>query len=115
MKDFLNRQPTRAGRRKIIYEDGTVEYVTVEMADEPTVEGTFLNREAFMALQGFEETETVFDADGSITETNSFGDVLHTEFNPDGSIVETFTNENGLSIKKTTTFNADGSITTKLS
>ena len=114
MKDFLDRQPTQAGRRKITYEDGTSEYVTVEMADEPTVDGTPLNREAFMALQGFADANTVFNDDGSIVETNAYGDVLLTEFNDDGSITETFTNTDNLSIKKITTFNEDGSITVSL-
>ena len=54
MKDFLDRIPTQAGRRKITHADGTSEYVTVEMADEPSVEGTPLNRAAFMALRGIE-------------------------------------------------------------
>ena len=37
MKDFLDRIPTQVGRRKITHADGTSEYVTVEMADEPSV------------------------------------------------------------------------------
>lgn len=110
MKDFLDRQPTKVGRRKLTYEDGTSEFVTVSMADEPTEEGTPLNREAFLALQGFEGNTTVFNADGSITETNASGDSLTTFFNADGSIIERFTNAHGLSIAKTTTFSEDGSI-----
>lgn len=115
MKDFLDRQPTKVGRRKLTYEDGTSEFVTVTMADEPTEEGTHLNREAFLALQGFESIETKFNSDGSITETNSNGEVVETIFNADGSITERFTNKNGLSIAKTTIFNADGSITEEVS
>lgn len=114
MKDFVDRQSTKAGRRKITYEDGRSEFVTVEIADQPTVEGTALNREAFMALQGFEETYTVFNPNGSITETNVLGESLTTVFNPDGSIAEIFTNKDGLSVEKMTVFNADGSITTSL-
>lgn len=110
MKDFVDRQPTMAGRRKITYEDGTSEFVTVEMADEAIEPGTALNREAFMALQGFETTDTVFNDDGSITETNALGETLLTMFNEDGSITEMFTNTNGLAITKTTTFNENGSI-----
>lgn len=115
MKDFLDRQPTKVGRRKLTYEDGTSEFVTVTMADEPTEEGTPLNRNALMALQGFESATTSFNNDGSIIETNSNGDVLTTIFNVDGSITERFTNANGLSIAKTTIFNADGSITERVS
>lgn len=110
MKEFIDRQPTKAGRRKITYEDGRSEFVTVEMADEPTLEGTPLNRKAFMILQGFETMDTVFNDDGSITETNSVGDTLVTTFNDDGSITETFTGVSGFVLTKTTTFNSDGSI-----
>lgn len=114
MKDFKDRQPTQVGRRKITHADGTSEYVTVEMADEPTREGTPLNREAFMAVQGFEENETVFNEDGSITETNAQGEQMKTVFNADGTIDEIFTNKDGLKIGKRTTFNADGSISETL-
>lgn len=110
MKDFLDRQPTKAGRRKLTYGDGTSEFVTVEMADEPTREGTPLNREAFMALQGFQETKTVFNDDGSITETNEKCEMMVTTFDADGSITKTFTNVDGLSISLKAVFNSDGSI-----
>lgn len=110
MKDFLDRQPTQAGRRKLTYLDGRSEFVMVEMADEPTREGTPLNREAMMALQGFQETKTVFNDDGSITETNEKGETLVTVFNADGSITKTFTNVDGVTIALKTVFNDDGSI-----
>ena len=110
MKDFLDRIPTQAGRRKITHADGTSEYVTVEMADEPSVEGTPLNRAAFMALQGFEAFHVTFNDDGSITETNALNEPLDTVFNSDGTIDETFTNKNGLKIGLKTKFNPDGSI-----
>lgn len=114
MKDFTDRQPTQAGRRKITYADGSSEFVTVEMADEPTREGTPLNREAFMALQGFQENTTVFNTDGSITETNEKGETTVTVFNADGSITETFTNAEGVKISKKTSFLSDGSIKEEL-
>ena len=103
MRDFIDRQPIKAGRRKLIKENGNVEYVTVEVADEATVEGTLLNREAMMALQGFQSTSTEFMPDGSIVETNSVGDTLTTTF-PEGSIsLETFTSATtGISISKRT-------------
>lgn len=75
--------------------------------------GTPLNRENMMALQGFQAKTTVFNSDGSITETNSKGDILTTTFNADGSITETFVGEK--TITKTTTFNADGSISEVIS
>lgn len=114
MKDFLDRQPTRAGRRKLIFDDGEVKYATVEMADDPTEEGTTLNREAFMNLQGFGYNHTHFNDDGSISETNALGETVITSFNEDGSITEIFTNANGLKIGKKTSFNDDGSITEEL-
>lgn len=114
MKDFVDRLPTQAGRRKITHADGTSEYVTVEMADEPSVEGTPLNRAAFMALQGFETFHVTFNVDGSITETNALNEPLDTVFNSDGTIDETFTNKDGLKIGIKTKFNPDGSISGNL-
>lgn len=110
MKDFKDRQPTKAGRRKLTFDDGTSKFATVEMADEPTAEGTALNREAFMALQGFAENTTIFNADGSITETNALGEEMKTVFNADGTIDEIFTNRDGSKIGKRTIFRSDGSI-----
>lgn len=110
MKDFVDRLPTEVGRRKITHENGTSEYVTVEMADNPTVIGTPLNREAFMALQGFEAFHVAFNDDGSITETNALNEPLDTVFNTDGTIDETFTNKDGMKIGIKTKFNLDGSI-----
>lgn len=110
MKDFLDRIPTQAGRRKITHADGTSEYVTVEMADEPSVEGTPLNREAFMALQGFETKNTKFNEDKSVTETNANGDILTTTFPTDAISLETFKGKDGQTISKRTVANSDGSI-----
>lgn len=114
MKDFMDRQPTRAGRRKITYADGRVEYVTVEMADEPTREGTPQNREAFMAVQGFQDTKTTFNPDGTIDESTAEGGNTKTIFNGDGTIDEIFTNAEGVKIALRTTFNDDGTISTDL-
>lgn len=70
--------------------------------------GTPINRELLMAIQGFEAKTTTFNDDGSITETNGLGHKKTTKFNADGSITETFVGEK--TITKTTTFNSDGSI-----
>lgn len=110
MKDFMDRQPTQVGRRRITYANGREEYVTVEMADEPTREGTPLNREAFMAVQGYETILTEFKADGSIVETNANGETQETVFNADGTITETFTNTEDVRLTKITYFRDDGSI-----
>ena len=79
-----------------------------------STQGTWINRRAMMAVQGFFGTTTVFNNDGSITETNEDGDTLVTTFNQDGSIVETFTSGSQV-IVKTTVFNQDGSITETIS
>ena len=110
MKDFKDRQPTKPGRRKVTFSDGRVEYVTLEMADEPTEVGTPLNRETFMNLQGFAEENTTISengntttvkinhADGGKTETKIIvvSDTLT-------RVLKTYTNAGGLSITKETT------------
>lgn len=73
------------------------------------VQGTPLNRANMMAIQGFHSQNTVFNSDGSITQTNSSGDTLKTIFNADGSILEIFTSGNRV-IKKTTTFKSNGDV-----
>lgn len=75
--------------------------------------GTPINRENLMAIQGFENRNTVFNDDGSISETNYKNETLTTVFNDDGSITETFIGEK--TIVKTTRFNDDGSITEEVS
>lgn len=40
---FIDRQSTKPGRYKVTKEDGSSEYITLERADEPSVEGTPLN------------------------------------------------------------------------
>lgn len=113
MKDFVDRIPGdgKTNRYKLTMENGgAVEYAVIERADEPSEIGTPLNREAFMAVQGFEENTTVFEEDGSITETNALGETLITTFNSDGTIDEVFTNIDGMKIGKRTTFLPNGSI-----
>lgn len=68
--------------------------------------GTPLNRDYLMAMQGFDSVETVFNSDGSIVETNALGETKTTTFNNDGSITETFVGEK--TITKTTSFTNDG-------
>lgn len=76
--------------------------------------GTPINREALMAIQGFISTNTVFKEDGSIEETNSKGQKKTTTFKNDGSVVEVFVGEK--TITKTITFDeVNGTITEVLS
>jgi hypothetical protein len=85
-----------------------------EFIDKTTsVSGTPINRANLMAIQGFIAKTIVFNANGSIVETNGNGETLTTVFNTDGSITETFVGSK--TITKTTTFNTDGSISEVLS
>lgn len=78
----------------------------IEFIDKTTEQnGTPISRENLMAMQGFIANNTVFNADGSITETNGKGEVLTTVFNNDGSITETFVG--GKTITKTIVFSGN--------
>lgn len=86
----------------------------IEFIDKTsTTSGTPINRANLMAIQGFVAKTTVFNADGSITETNGKGEKLTTVFNANGSITQTFVGTK--TIVKTTTFNTDGSISEVIS
>lgn len=81
----------------------------IEFIDKSeNVNGTPLNREKMMAIQGFVGNEIKFNSDGSIEETNQYGEKKITKFNNDGSVEETFVGEK--TITKTTYFNSDGGI-----
>ena len=81
----------------------------IEFIDRTSTKtGTPINRANLMAIQGFVAKTTVFNDDGSITETNGKGEALRIVFNADGSITETFVGEKTL--VKTTRFNSDGTI-----
>ena len=75
--------------------------------------GTPINRENLMAVQGFVANTTVFNKDGSITETNSKGETLTTTFNDDGTITQKFVGKK--TITKTTIFNTNGGISEVIS
>ena len=86
----------------------------IEFIDKTsTTSGTPINRANLMAIQGFEAKTTVFNADGSIVETNGKGEKLTTVFNADGSIKQTFVGTK--TIVKTTTFDTNGSISEVIS
>lgn len=112
MVDVKDRVPGdgKANRKKLTFDDGTVQYAKVEFADDAVEPGTPVNRELLMDLQGFAAKTTAFNADGSITETDpNSGAVKTTVFNSSGSITETL-KKDGSSITKTTTFLANGNI-----
>ena len=75
--------------------------------------GAYSKEQINTLLQGFVEKETVFNSDGSITETGSDGSTKVTTFG-DGVITEVY-QAGALTATKTTTFNADGSITESIS
>ena len=52
MKDVLNRIPKYPNRKKITHEDGTIEYVTIEYADEPQEKGTPIDSALFKSIKG---------------------------------------------------------------
>lgn len=110
MRNFKNRVPTQPNRKKITFEDNQeVRYATVEFADNPTDEGTPINRDNIMAVQGLDSSLTNFNSDGTITTNYPDGTIVKVTFNPDGTILETVTNDAQI-INKKTTFNANGSI-----
>ena len=86
----------------------------IEFIDKTTTQsGTPINRANLMAIQGFVANTTVFNADGSITETNGKGEKLTTTFNTDGSITEKFVGSK--TITKKTSFNSNGNISEVIS
>lgn len=58
-------------------------------------------------LRGYEQSNTVFNSDGSITTTYSNGVVEKTVFNANGSITQTLTMGSVITTK-TTTFTSNG-------
>ena len=64
-------------------------------------------------LHNNNSSKVVFNADGSIVETNSLGQKKTTVFQGENVIVETFVGEKTL--VKTTTINSDGTITEEIS
>lgn len=47
---FVDRVPKYPGRYRVVHADGTVEYITMTRADEPSTAGTLLNAETFNAM-----------------------------------------------------------------
>lgn len=90
MIDFIDR--VYSGKKVIKYEDGTTETVTIENAEDATVEGTPINRENLMAIQGFIGMTTEKLTNGDILQTNAEGHTLLTH-KENGVITQTFTGE----------------------
>lgn len=76
--------------------------------------GAVADESTIILYEGFRSRETVFEEDGNITETDEDGYVRKTIFGDDGNITEYLYRPDGSLIRtKTTTFNADGSISDK--
>lgn len=86
----------------------------VEFIDKTTERaGTPINREALMAIQGFESVTMVCNPDdGSITKTNGLGQTLTIKYNTNGTTTETFVGDK--TITKTISF-SDGKVVFKIS
>lgn len=89
MINFQDRIPLNPNRYKMTDSDDVESYVVLERADNATVTGTVLNREAFMAIQGFIASETSISKSNGITtiqEINSKGDTLNTTISKSDNI-----------------------------
>lgn len=115
MYDFVDRVQTNPNRIKLTAVEGQENVYDYTKPGTVSEQGTDINRTAMLAIQGFQAKNTVFNDDGSITETNGLGQTMKTIFKDDGSIVEEFTGIGSKKITKTTTFKSDGSISEVIS
>lgn len=113
VKDRVVQYPHRYKLVPVSGQDSTYDMVAVPGTVSET--GTAINRALLLATQGFYGNQTVFNPDGSITETNPDGNTKVTVFDDvNDKIVETFTAGTYIAVK-TTTFNPDGTITEVIS
>ena len=111
MQLVKNRVPRYPGRVTLAPVSGNIYDMT--RSDQPTQDGTPVNAALLNAIYGFDNIKTTF-SNGSITQSDSStGAQIVTVFNSNGSITETFS-QGGTSLVKTTTFGSDGSITESL-
>lgn len=119
MKDFIDRISGKPNRYKMTKEnDGSSEYVTMQLEDEASKVGTPLNREAFMAVQGFRGADTTISKSGNATTIiTDFADGgksvtnISKDISGNTIITELYTGFSGESIKKTTTISKSGDVT----
>ena len=108
MELVIDRAPQYPGRVTITPVSGNT--YTITRADQPTQPGTQIDAGLFNSYLGFDNLNTTFGSDGSITQTDpNTGATLKTTFNSDGSITETLS-QNGRSITKRTSFGSNGNI-----
>lgn len=114
MINFRDRLPTKPNVKKITKSDGSFETVTIEYADDPTYDGTPINRKSMMAIQGFIGATTTFNSNGDISQNFDNGNRTIVKFLEDGSIEQILIDSEGQSITKKTIFEEDGSIVTEV-
>lgn len=108
MQLVKNRVPQYPGRVTITPVSGNT--YTITRADQPTQTGTQIDAGLLNSYLGFDNLNTTFNSDGSITQADpNTGASRTVTFNSNGTITETLA-QGGDSISKTTTFNSDGSI-----
>lgn len=111
MLNFIDRIPTFPNRKKITKQDGTVEYVTIEYADEPTNGGTSINKYSMNKIQDLTNYNVKFFEDGRIEKVFNDNSKVITSFPENGNIIQEYFDENNKkSLKKTTIFEVGGNI-----
>lgn len=73
---FVDRQSTYPNRYKITHTNGTVEYVVLERADNPTVTGTPLTAATFNQMVGWVGLKNMLADGNTILSSNQYGDTL---------------------------------------
>lgn len=110
MENFINRVPTFPNKKKIVFSDGRTEFAEITNADEPTKDGTRLNKLSLNKMQDLVDYEISF-GETDITQTYFDKSKSVTTFGDDGSIIESYYDSgNELSLVKTTSFDDDGNI-----
>lgn len=113
MIDVKDRVPAKPGRVKITKEDGSVEYVIIERADEPVEGGTPINKALFDSILNDLNSKviapTVAGENGQVLtvdgEGNTKWNTPNTVSTPDNDVLTCSYNSNGSSVSKTITIN----------
>ncbi len=111
MLNFIDRIPTFPNRKKITKQDGTIEYATIEYADEPTKNGTIINKYSMNKIQDLTNYNIKFYNDGRIEKIFIDNSKVITSFPENGNILQEYFDENSQkSLQKTIIFESDGTI-----
>ena len=107
----------KQGRYKLTKGDGSSENITLELNDDATVEGTPINRENMMAVQGFSNCNTYEDVNELgekriIQDYIDRNEKLITTFKTNGEIEEKLVGEK--TITKTSSFGVGSNISTEV-